>query len=205
MEVKVSGRQPRPEGRRKGAALRILETARKLFYQRGVRAVGVDEIVCQAGATKPSLYRSFASKDDLVAACLDEIAEEARTELDARIAAAGDDPLVQLRALVGYCADRMAEPGFRGSPMSNTAVEFPQLDHPARIVVMTSKLEMRERVLTMTRRLTINDPDGLADGIILVIEGAFSTHHVFGLEGPASALVRSVDRLIGAYLYLEQP
>ena len=46
---------------RKSAGQRVFETARELFYRRGVRAVGVDEIVCQAGVTKPSLYRAFAS------------------------------------------------------------------------------------------------------------------------------------------------
>jgi len=49
---------------KKAAANRVLEAALDLFYQRGVRAVGVDEIVCKAGVTKPSLYRAFASKDD---------------------------------------------------------------------------------------------------------------------------------------------
>jgi len=43
----------------KTAASKIFDTARDLFYRRGVRAVGVDEIVCQAGVTKPSLYRAF--------------------------------------------------------------------------------------------------------------------------------------------------
>lgn len=201
----ASGGRPGSETRRKGAAERILETATELFYQRGIRAVGVDEIVRQAGATKPSLYHRFGSKDDLVAACLGRIAEKARAELDARIAGAGDDPLAQLRALVGYCADRVADPEFRGSPMSNTAVEFPDHDHPARAVVVASKVELRERVLAMTRRLATNDPEEMAAGIILLIEGAFSTHHIFGPEGPASALARLVDRLIGLYLRVGEP
>ncbi len=47
---------------------RIRKTARELFYREGIRAVGVDEIVTRAGVTKPSLYRSFSSKDELAAA-----------------------------------------------------------------------------------------------------------------------------------------
>ena len=50
------------------AADKILDVARDLFYREGIRAIGVDEIVRRAGVTKPSLYRSFASKDDLAAA-----------------------------------------------------------------------------------------------------------------------------------------
>lgn len=183
----------------KGAAKRILEAATELFHERGIRAVGVDEIVRRAGATKPSLYHRFASKDGLVAACLEQIAEEAKAELDARVIAAGEDPRAQLRALVGYCAERMAAPGFRGSPMSNTAVEFPDEDHPARAVVVTNKIYLRERVLSLTRRPTVKDSEELADGIILLIEGAFSTQDLFGPDGPASALVRLADRLVDAY------
>ncbi len=57
-------------GRPKRAAERIRETAGELFYRQGIRAVGVDEIVTRAGVTKPSLYRSFPSKDELAAAYL---------------------------------------------------------------------------------------------------------------------------------------
>ena len=49
---------------------RILETASALFYKRGVRAVGVDLVVAEAGVAKTSLYRHFRTKDDLIAAFL---------------------------------------------------------------------------------------------------------------------------------------
>ena len=185
---------------RKNAATRIFETARDLFYHRGIRAVGVDEIVCQAGVTKPSLYRSFDSKDDLVAACLESFAAQGKAELDARLEAAGDDPLVQLRALVGHYADKMKLKGFRGCPMSNTAVEFPEPGHPGREVAESCKIETRDRILGIARRLSVDDADALTDGLMLLIEGAFSAHHIFGSQGPSSALVRSADRLIDAHL-----
>jgi AcrR family transcriptional regulator len=51
---------------------RILRAARRMFYERGIRAVGVEAIVSAAGVTKMSLYRHFASKDELVAACVAE-------------------------------------------------------------------------------------------------------------------------------------
>lgn len=44
------------------AADRIRASASELFYREGIRAVGVDEVVDRAGVTKPSLYRSFASR-----------------------------------------------------------------------------------------------------------------------------------------------
>ena len=185
---------------RNNAAGRIFAAARDLFYQRGIRAVGVDEIVSQAGVTKPSLYRSFDSKDDLVAACLESYATDACAEMDARIEAAGDDPLARLRAFVAHYADQMSRPGFRGCPMSNTAVEFPEAGHVGREVVESCKAQTRERVLVMTRRLAVEDPEGLADGLLLLIEGAYSIHHVFGSQGPTRALAQSAERLIEAHL-----
>ena len=185
---------------KKNAATRIFETARDLFYQRGVRAVGVDEIVCQAGVTKPSLYRSFDSKDDLVAACLESFAEQGEADIEASIAAAGDDPRAQLRAVVGHYAGQMSRPGFRGCPMINTAVEFPEEGHPGRPVVEACKAKLRDRIVGIARRLPADDPETLADGLTLLIEGAYATYHVFGSQGPATALVRSADRLIDAHL-----
>src|SRR3546814_809496 len=123
-------------------------TARDLFYRRGIRAVGVEEIVNRAGVTKPSLYRAFASKDDLVAACLQASAMEKRAELDEVIAAASPDPLEQLRAVLRHFASMIAAPNFRGCPMSNTAIEFPEPGHPARVVLEGCKTGARDRKST---------------------------------------------------------
>ena len=185
---------------KRNAAGRIFETARNLFYQRGIRAVGVDEIVTEAGVTKPSLYRSFESKDELVAACLESYAEEGRAALEARLAAAGDDPLDRLRALVGHYADKMSLPGFRGCPMTNTAVEFPEAGHPGREVAEECKMEVRARISGLARELKVDEPEALADGLMLLIEGAYSAHQIFGTQGPARAFVGEANRLIDAHL-----
>src|SRR5882757_7257129 len=66
----LSARKETARRKPKLAGEKIRTTARNLFYRQGIRAVGVDEIVNAAGVTKPSLYRAFPSKDDLVAACL---------------------------------------------------------------------------------------------------------------------------------------
>lgn len=184
---------------RKNAAQRVFETACELFYRRGVRAVGVDEICCEAGVTKPSLYRSYASKDDLVAACLEHYAEDAWTQIDAAITAAGDDPHDQLRSFINHYARQMSEPDFRGCPMANTAVEFPETGHPGRPILEECKIELRGRLVELTRRLPVTDPETLADGLLLLIEGAYSTHHIFGTQGPAQSMVRAAEALVNAY------
>src|ERR1700756_2978862 len=52
------------------ARQRILETADRLFYQDGIRAVGIDRIIAEADVAKMSLYKHFPSKDDLILAVL---------------------------------------------------------------------------------------------------------------------------------------
>lgn len=183
---------------RKAAGERIFDVARDLFYKRGIRAVGVDEIVGQAGVTKPSLYRSYASKDALVTACLESYRDDKDCQIDEAIAAAGADPRSQLRAVIQLYAADMTMPDFRGCPMSNTAVEFPEA-HPARAVLEECKVEFRDKLVTITRQMNVREPEALADGILMLIEGAYSTHHVFGSQGPCQALVRAADALIEAY------
>ncbi len=62
---------------------RILDTAYELFSRHGTRAVGVDRIIAEAGTAKMTLYRNFASKEELIVAFL----ARARGALDARLAA----------------------------------------------------------------------------------------------------------------------
>ena len=73
------------------AGTRLLEAASDLFYDRGVRAVGVDLIAESAGTTKKTLYDSFGSKDALVALYLLRRAHRWREHLLARLAEACHD------------------------------------------------------------------------------------------------------------------
>src|SRR4051794_7566557 len=75
---------------------RIRKTARELFYREGIRAVGVDEIVSRAGVTKPSLYRSFSSKDELAAAYLRDYDGEFWVRFEQSAADFPDDPRAQI-------------------------------------------------------------------------------------------------------------
>jgi AcrR family transcriptional regulator len=198
--AKGCGPDPGTVSCKKNAAERVFETARELFYRRGVRAVGVDEIVCQAGVTKPSLYRAFASKDELVAACLEESGREARAALEALLDNAPPDPRKKLSVVVRFYADRIAQPDFRGCPMSNTAVEFPEPGHPGREVLEFCKTQMRAMIAGLTRELPVREPDGLADGLVLIIEGAMASHHIYGSQGPSAAMVATAEALIDRHM-----
>lgn len=55
----------------KRARERLLDAAYELFARRGIRDVGVDELITRSGVAKATFYRHFRTKDDLVAAYLD--------------------------------------------------------------------------------------------------------------------------------------
>jgi AcrR family transcriptional regulator len=182
------------------AAERILGVARKLFYLEGIRAVGVDEIVRQAGVTKPSLYRSFPSKDELAATYLRDYDKGFWQRFDAAVAAFPGEPRKQIIGYLEGVGHRAVMQGYRGCGMTNAAVEYPQPGHPAREVGESNKRELRRRLRAMAAEMGAADPDTLGDGLLLLIEGAFISGQLFGPGGPAAAVAENADRLISASL-----
>lgn len=80
--------------------------------------------------------------------------------------------------------------------MSNTAVEFPEPGHPGRVIAESCKTELRALLIDLTRQLGVRDPEGLADGLVLIIEGAMASHHIYGSQGPSAAMVATGEDLI---------
>ena len=185
----------------KPAAERIRETARRMFYQDGIRAVGVDALVAEAGVTKPSLYRSFSSKDELAASYLRDYEAEFWAKFDAGDPAHPGDPRASLMAYFDSLAKRAAGSGhYRGCGLTNAAVEYPEPDHPARQVAVAHKAQLRTRMVKMARAMGAAEPDVLADGLLLLLEGAFVSSQLFGRGGPARNLPEAARRLIDASL-----
>ena len=182
--------------RKKKASEKVSETAKDLFYRRGIRAVGVDEIVNQAGVTKPSLYRTYSSKDDLITCCLRQHAEEARLRFEQSLAEAPDNPRRQVSLVLRAYADLAEGESFRGCPVSNAVVEFPEPDHPVHQLARELKQESRQRLLSLIRALDVKDPEGLTDSLILLLEGTASACQSYGCNGPVHAFIRTAEALI---------
>jgi AcrR family transcriptional regulator len=178
---------------------RVLRAARRMFYERGIRAVGVEAIVAEAGVTKMSLYRHFASKDELVAACLAERMERFWGWWDEAAASNPGDPRGQLLATFEALARRTTRPGFRGCPMTNAAIEFPEAGHPSRLLSEAHKRELRDRLRALAAAAGARDPEPLTDGLLLLIEGAYASSQTFGPDGPARSVARAADALLRAH------
>jgi len=181
------------------AAERILTTANELFYREGTRAIGVDEIVSRAGATKPTLYRAFPSKDHLIAAYLEGQGEGFWAYFDGAVAKHPDDPKAQILAFFDELGERATKAGYRGCALTNAAVEYPAAEHPGRIVSVEHKQGLRERLRQMTKAMDARKPKKLADALLLLIEGVYVSSQLFGADGPAAAAKGAAQALIEAH------
>lgn len=175
---------------------KILSTACKLFYERGVRAVGVDLVVAEAGVAKTSLYRHFGTKDDLIAAFLAREDKDFWGTWD-RVAQDNADAAAELDAHLGWIGERVGRPNYRGCPQINVAAEFPEADHPARKVATTHKRELRRRLAGIAARLGVARADELAGQLAVLINGAFVSSPIFE-PGEATALLRRAAQALVA-------
>jgi AcrR family transcriptional regulator len=181
----------------KRAAERIFEVASDLFRQHSIRAVGVETIVKTAGVAKISLYRGFASKDDLVLAYLTRANATYWRNVDEYLARYDCDPQSQLRAYMTYIAESATVPGYRGCPFINYAAEFPDPAHPGHKVAEANRREMRQRLLGWTSAMSRAEPEKLTDSLMLLIDGAYASSQILGgPTGPAAAIVWAADALL---------
>jgi AcrR family transcriptional regulator len=180
---------------------KVFAVAADLFYRKGVRAVGVEAIVRQAGVAKISLYRSFPSKDDLVVAYLEDRNAAFWRQWDEDFARYKEDPRAQLTAIMRYLAHRTTQKGYRGCPFINYCAEFPEPPHPGRAVAEANKYEMRRRFVLIAEAMDAPQPKRLADGLMLLVDGAYAISQTLGgPKGPGHAIVWAAQALVDAEL-----
>jgi AcrR family transcriptional regulator len=183
------------------AGEKVFEVAADLFYSQSIRAVGVETIVKRAGVAKISLYRSFASKDDLIVAYLDNRNADYWRKVDRILATHKDDPRAQLRALIDHVADRATTPGYRGCPFINYAAEFPDAEHPGHRLVDANKREMLRRLVGLADAIGAPRSTQLADALFLLIEGAYASSQTLGgRNGPARTLPQAAEAFVESHL-----
>jgi AcrR family transcriptional regulator len=178
---------------------RILAAAAELFYRHGIRAVGVEAIAETAGTNKMTLYRHFASKDELVAEYLRQSANATDACWERFSRAHPGDPLEQLLAWLEEMAHHLAEPDERGCALANAAIELPEKNHPARRVIEEYKRAQRTRLVRLSEEAGLSDPEMLADELHLLLEGARVTAQSVGTEGLAARLLHMGKAMIAAH------
>jgi AcrR family transcriptional regulator len=178
---------------------RIIAAACDLFYHHGIHAVSMDAIAEAAATNKMTVYRHFPSKDVLVAEYLRQLAQEADAHWDELARACAGDPQMEIRSWLGKVSECVTSAGERGCALANAAVELPEKGHPARVVIEEFKKGHRERLVKLFRAAALREPEGLADEVFLLIEGARMNIQSLGADGPASRLVRMIEALVDSH------
>jgi AcrR family transcriptional regulator len=161
-------READPEGRD-----RILRAAAKLFYLRGVRAVGMAEVVQAAGCGKNMLYRHFPSKAALSAAYLRRARAVRDAATGSALAGAGPNPGERLVALIATVADQVRDGSYRGCALRNYLTEFPGGDDEPAAVVRAYLRDTRRQVDELV--LALGAPPLLADRLWLLVDGLYGS------------------------------
>jgi AcrR family transcriptional regulator len=160
--------------RRRPGAERLLEAASDLFYRGGIRAVGVDTISAKARVSKRTLYNRFGGKDELVAEYLRRRDERWRVYLQEQTEGVAD-PREKLLAVFGAYEEWLVGEDFRGCAFANAVAEIPDPDHPARIVARLHKEGVREQLVALAKEAGLDEPEALAERLLLLLEGAAAT------------------------------
>jgi AcrR family transcriptional regulator len=183
---------PRPEAA--GPAQRLLTTASNLFAAQGIRAVGIDTILREAGVAKASLYSSYGSKDALVIAYLNELDQADRKRWAAKTSGL-DDPVDKLLSFFDLAAAAARKRQFRGCLYANAATEFPgDTLEPVR----AHRLWMRRQLSTLLREAEAPNAAATAQRIQLIYDGALTASKLDRSTAPITLARQMVVELISS-------
>jgi AcrR family transcriptional regulator len=166
----------------------ILDVAEQLFYWQGIHATGVDTVAREAGVAPTTLYRLFASKDDLVAAYVDRYGARYREWIDALTADAALSSQDRILAVFDGLADNTGPDGFRGCPFLMALAEYPDADSAPHISAQAVKAWVRGKLVELAGQLPGVKPRArrsVADQLALVVEGLYGSTAALGVDGPA--------------------
>ena len=175
---------------------RILVAAGDLFHKQGIRGVGVEAIAEAAQTNKMTLYRYFASKDELITEWVRGMIahkEEDWKDLNARYRG---DPEGQLKEWSRRIAAKLRAMEERGSALGNAFAELPDPNHPARRVMQEHKVREHKRVVRLCKAAGFPDPAFSANLFTMMLEGAHSCGTCVGMRQIGEHLVQVVDLMV---------
>jgi AcrR family transcriptional regulator len=179
-----------------GARERMLREVFVLFYENGIRAVGIDLVIARAGVAKATFYRHFPSKTALIVAYIDRRHDAFMRWLREEVATRAESPREQLLVLFDVLGDLFADPEFRGCCVMNAVCE---VGHES-IEVIEQARRCKDTFRTYVSELAyaggLPDGDAFAHEVTLVVDGAFVTAQ---RDGPQRAAIdgrAAVTRLL---------
>jgi len=167
---------------------RILDAAYGLFSRAGVRAIGVDTITAEADVAKMTLYRNFASKNDLALAFL-AMREERWTRgwVQAEVQRRATTPAGQLLAIFEIFSEWFAREDFEGCAFITSLLEFDNHANPVRGACVTHLANIRAFIGELATAASVGDPERFAAQWHILMKGSIVAAH----EGDADAAMKA--------------
>jgi AcrR family transcriptional regulator len=190
-----------PSKDRLPARERLLAAADELFYEEGVHSVGIDRVIERAGVAKATLYSAFGSKDDLVGAYLAARHAATRDRMTRELAARYHTPRERLLGVFDIQGEAFTEPGFRGCPFIGASAEarpgstIEEAAEEHRAWVRSLFLDL---ALDLAKEANVNDPERLAQQLVLLYDGAGVAAWMDREPGAAAAARAVATALIDA-------
>jgi AcrR family transcriptional regulator len=153
----------------------VLDTASELFYDRGITAVGVDEIAERSGVTKKTLYDRFGSKERLIVEYLTDRDRQWREFLERFLTEADTSPTAQLQAVFDAAAAWSVTRGGKGCAMINAHAEISDPSHPAYAVILGQKRWMLDMFSEFATAAGHREPGRSGGQMMMLHEGAVVT------------------------------
>ncbi|MGK5532414.1 TetR/AcrR family transcriptional regulator [Streptomyces sp. URMC 129] len=182
------------------ARARLLDAAEALFYERGIRTVGMDELRAAAGVSLKRTYQCFPAKKDLVEAYLRRRDERWRAALAGYVTEHATRPGDAPAAVFDWLLTWFTAPGFRGCAFINAFGELGAVSDAVVRAARDHQRALREYVTGLVRELPVADPGALAGQLTLLIEGAITTAAISGDPAPARHARAAAEALLTAAL-----
>lgn len=177
----------------------ILQTATRLFYHQGFRAVGIDTIIAESGVAKMTLYKHFPSKDDLIVAYLDRSNEAFWTWCDAEMKPFEGNHKRQLEVIFEGVAKLASSPQCFGCTFTGAAGEFPELQHPGHQAALRHKQQVLDTFTGLSKAAKLRQPRVVAEQLALLLDGAWNAARMFGSNSHAKQVADAAKLIIAAH------
>lgn len=182
---------------------RLVAAAVELFYRRGFTAVGVDQVIEQAGVTKTTFYKHFEGKDDLMVAAVKRRDEWEGIALERALQRlAGADPVRRLLAMFDVLDVWFNDPDFHGCMFINAAIEVPNPNDPVHQAAVAHKRKSRDQWRDWARGAGVGSEEAerFADCYAALFEGAIVLRQTHARNDAAKVVRPAVEQLMRAYL-----
>jgi len=178
----------------------LIDTALHMFCEHGFHATGVDKIIEHAGVARMTLYKHFKSKDELILATLRRHDEELRNWFMRRVESLADSPKDRLLCIFDVLDEWFNGEDFTGCMFINASAEYPLQQDPIHRAAREHKILTFEFIQSLTKDMSITDPDGLAYALTLISEGAMVMAYVADDKQAALKAKKAAEHLIDSYM-----